>query len=281
MASETEVRAFDFVVANPPFSHKAWGSGLTRANGYGRFSLGMPPEKNGDYGFLLHAITSLKSTGSGAVILPHGVLFRNKEAEIREKILKQGYIKGIIGLPTNLFYGTGIPAAIIVLDKSAASADRPVFMIDASRGFVKDGNKNRLRERDIHKITDVFSPQIEMPGYSRLVPFAEIRRNDFDLNIPRYIDGSEPEDIQDIEAHLKGGVPDRDLDLLGDFWAVMPGVRSALSDRTRERATPHRLSSPGRFEPHQFQITLSSTTFRERIHTILDGWAGLPPSGPV
>lgn len=115
-----------------------------------------------------------------------------------------------------------------MLDKSEACAERPVFMIDASRGFIKDGNKNRLRERDIHKITDTFIWQSEIGGYSRLVPFAEIARNDFSLNIPRYIDSFEPEDLQDIEAHLKGGVPDRDLDLLTEFWDVMPGVRAAL-----------------------------------------------------
>jgi type I restriction enzyme M protein len=273
-ASETELQTFDFVVANPPFSAKAWGSGLTSDNRFGRFELGTPPEKNGDFAFLLHILGSMKATGSGAVILPHGVLFRgNKEAELREKILKRGYIKAIIGLPANLFYGTGIPASIIVLDKSGACAERPVFMIDASKGFIKDGNKNRLRERDIHKITDAYTKQAEIAGYSRLVPYAEIARNDFNLNIPRYIDGSEPEDLQDIEAHLKGGVPNRDIDLLSEFWDVMPGMRSTLFG-----PNPRPGYSDPLVEPEEVRTTIRNHpefgAFRDRVHAILDGWAG-------
>ena len=273
-ASETQIQTFDFVVANPPFSAKAWGSGLTSDTKFGRFDLGMPPDKNGDFAFLLHILGSMKATGSGAVILPHGVLFRgNKEAELREKILKRGYIKAIIGLPANLFYGTGIPASIIVLDKSEACADRPVFMIDASRGFIKDGNKNRLRERDIHKITDAYTRQAEVSGYSRLVPYAEIARNDFNLNIPRYIDGSDPEDLQDIEAHLKGGVPNRDIDLLADFWDVMPGIRATLFG-----PNPRPGYSDPLVEPEEVHSTIRNhpefAAFRDSVHTILDGWAG-------
>ncbi len=269
-----QLASFDFVVANPPFSAKAWASGLTEDNRYGRFDDGEPPAKNGDFAFLLHILASMKATGSGAVILPHGVLFRgNKEADLREKILNRGYIKGIIGLPANLFYGTGIPASIIVLDKSQACADRPVFMIDASKGFIKDGNKNRLRERDIHKIVDAFTRQTEIPGYSRLVPFAEIRRNDFNLNIPRYIDGSESEDLQDIEAHLKGGVPDRDIDALAEFWDVMPSLRSTLFG-----PNPRPGYSDPLVEPEDVRSTIRHRpefgAFRDHVHAILDGWAG-------
>ena len=204
-----DLKTFDFVVANPPFSNKAWSNGFDPANDlYQRFEDGIPPQKNGDYAFLLHIIRSLKSTGKGAVILPHGVLFRgNAEADIRKKIIRKGYIKGIIGLPSNLFYGTGIPACIIVLDKENAAARSGIFMIDASKGFVKDGNKNRLRHRDIHKIVDVFNKQIELPKYSRMVSMVEIEANDYNLNIPRYIDSTEAEDLHDIEAHLLGGIP--------------------------------------------------------------------------
>ncbi|MDW9362527.1 SAM-dependent DNA methyltransferase [Sinorhizobium meliloti] len=273
-ASDSEIQTFDFVVANPPFSAKAWASGLSSDNRFGRFDLGTPPEKNGDFAFLLHILASMKATGSGAVILPHGVLFRgNKEAELRQKILKRGYIKAIVGLPANLFYGTGIPASIIVLDKSGACAERPVFMIDASRGFIKDGNKNRLRERDIHKITDAYVRQLEIRGYSRLVPYAEISRNDFNLNIPRYIDGSDPEDLQDIEAHLKGGVPDRDIDLLAEFWDVMPGIRCTLFG-----PNPRAGYSDPLVEPEEVRATIRNHpefgVFRDRVHTIFDGWAG-------
>ena len=224
------LKTFDYVVANPPFSFKAWSSGVDAANDpYGRFGYGTPPAKNGDYAFLLHILASLKSTGKGAVILPHGVLFRGgAEGEIRTRLLRQGFIKGLIGLPANLFYGTGIPACIVVLDKEHANARKGVFMVDGSRGYIKDGNKNRLRAQDIHKIVDIFNRQVELPRYSRLVPLAEIEANGFNLNLPRYIDSSEPEDLQDIEGHLKGGIPVRDVDGLAAYWQVLPGLRAAL-----------------------------------------------------
>ena len=170
------LKTFDFAVANPPFSAKAWSSGLNPAHDeYRRFEYGIPPAKNGDYAFLLHLATSLKSKGKGAIILPHGVLFRgNKEADIRRNLIRHGLIKGIIGLPANLFYGTGIPACILVIDKENAHSRSGIFMIDASKGFLKDGNKNRLRSQDIHKIVDVFNKQTELQRYSRMVPVAEI-----------------------------------------------------------------------------------------------------------
>ena len=224
------LKTFDFAVANPPFSTKAWSNGLDPTNDiYERFSLGIPPLKNGDYAFLLHLIRSMKDKGKGAIILPHGVLFRgNTEGEIRSNIIRKGYIKGIIGLPANLFFGTGIPACIMVLDKENADARKGIFMIDAGKGFIKDGNKNRLRDQDLHKIVDVFTKQLENPKYSRMVSVAEIEKNEFNLNIPRYIDSQEPEDIQDIEAHLLGGIPNKDIDDLADYWKVYPTLRKNL-----------------------------------------------------
>lgn len=225
-----QLKTFDFAVANPPFSNKNWTSGINpQEDEFGRFTWGIPPEKNGDYAFLLHILKSLNSTGKGAVILPHGVLFRgNAEARIRENLIKQGYIKGIIGLPANLFYGTGIPACIIVIDKEHAHARSGIFMVDASKGFAKDGNKNRLRSQDIHKIVDVFTKQLQLPRYSRMVPLSEIAANDYNLNIPRYIDSSEPEDLHDLSAHLQGGIPNRDIDALERYWQVFPSIRASL-----------------------------------------------------
>jgi len=229
------LKAFDFAVANPPFSNKAWTTGFSPdKDEFKRFALGVPPKKNGDYAFLLHLIASLKSNGKGAIILPHGVLFRgNTEAEIRQNLVRRGYIKGIIGLPANLFYGTGIPACIVVIDKENAAARKGIFMIDASRGFLKDGNKNRLRAQDIHRIVDTFTRQVEIDKYSRMVPLDEISdpKNDYNLNIPRYIDSSEPEDLQDIDGHLRGGIPNRDIDALARYWEVFPGVRLGLIKR--------------------------------------------------
>lgn len=226
------LKKFDYVVANPPFSLKSWSNGLSVDNDeFKRFELGVPPEKNGDYAFLLHIIASMKSTGKAAIVLPHGVLFRgNAEGEIRKRIIQKGYIKAIIGLPANLFYGTGIPACIIVLDKEYAQSRKGIFMIDASKGFTKDGPKNRLLEQDIRKITDVFNEQLEIPKYSRIVPVSEVTdpKNDYNLNIPRYIDTQEPEDIQDIAGHLQGGIPEADIEALDKYWKVYPALKKVL-----------------------------------------------------
>jgi type I restriction enzyme M protein len=227
------LKTFDYVVANPPFSYKSWGNGVDAVNdSYRRFQdYGIPPKKNGDYAFLLHIIRSLKSKGKGCVVMPLGVLFRgNTEADIRKNIIQRGYIKGIVGLPPNLFYGTGIAASLIVIDKEDAEQRKGIFMIDASKGFIKDGNKNRLREQDIHKIVDTFNNQIELQKYSRIIPITEIAdpKNDYNLNIPRYIDSQEAEDLQDIEAHLLGDIPNRDIDDLQNYWDVYPTLKSTL-----------------------------------------------------
>ena len=227
-----QLRTYDYVVANPPFSDKSWSTGLTPSTDpFQRFSWGEPPPKQGDYAYLLHIIRSMKGGGKAACILPHGVLFRgNAEATIRQQFVRSGYLKGIIGLPANLFYGTGIAACIVVMDKENAAAREGVFMIDASKGFIKDGNKNRLREQDIHRIVDTFTKQADVPRYARMVPLAEIAdtKNDLNLHLPRYIDSTAPEDLQDIDGHLRGGIPERDLDALDASWEVLPSVRAAL-----------------------------------------------------
>ncbi|MBE6679526.1 MAG: type I restriction-modification system subunit M [Ruminococcaceae bacterium] len=230
------LKRFDFAVANPPFSLKNWTDGLRdfgRFSGYGD----TPPEKNGDFAWLLHILKSLKTTGKAAVILPHGVLFRgNAEATIRKTIIDKGYIKGIIGLPANLFYGTGIPACIIVIDKEDADEREGIFMIDASHDYIKDGNKNRLREQDIYKIVTTFNEQIVTdPKYARFVPNDEIKvKNDYNLNIPRYIDSSKPEDLQDIDAHLHGGIPAVDVDSMEKYWVLFPNLKAKLFSHLRE-----------------------------------------------
>lgn len=236
------LRTYDYVVANPPFSDKAWSTGFSYddkgaiSDKHNRFEWGAPPKKQGDYAYLLHIIRTMKSAGKAACILPHGVLFRgNAEADLREALIRSGYLKGIIGLPPNLFYGTGIPACIVVLDKENATARRGIFMIDASKGFRKDGAKNRLREQDIHRIVDTFRKGADVPGYARMVPFDEIAdpRNAFNLNLARYIDTSETEDIHDIDAHLQGGIPKRDIDALDSWWEVMPSLRGELFEDLR------------------------------------------------
>jgi type I restriction enzyme M protein len=271
--ADGSLKTFDFVVANFPFSVKSWTSGLDPANDlYHRFDYGIPPAKNGDYAFLLHILTSLKSTGKGAVIHPHGVLFRGgAEAVIRKNLVRRGFIKGIIGLPANLFYGTGIPACILVLDKEGAAGRKGIFMVDASKGFIKDGNKNRLRAQDIHKIVDTFTRQLETPKYSRMVPLAEIEANDFNLNLPRYIDSTEPEDVQDIEAHLKGGIPNADIDGLAAYWQVFPNVRRELF---ADHARPG-YSQP-KVEASQVKAAIFGhaefTAFNQTVTTLFGTW---------
>jgi type I restriction enzyme M protein len=267
------LKTFDFVVANPPFSDKRWVNGIDPlSDPHERFKpFGTPPAKQGDYAYLLHIVRSLKSTGKGACILPHGVLFRgNAEGDIRKNLIRKGYIKGIIGLPSNLFYGTGIPACIVMVDKENAQSRKGVFLIDASRGFDKDGPKNRLRSRDIHQIVDVFNRRLEVAGYSRMVSLAEIERNDFNLNIPRYIDSQTAEDRQDIEGHLKGGIPAVDVEALGSYWKVCPGLKATLFAANR----------PGYLNPAVDKQAIKTTiyghpefaAFITRMNTLFAEW---------
>ncbi len=270
------LKQFDFVVANPPFSDKKWRIGIEDPlhDPYGRFeSFGVPPNNKGDYAYLLHIVRSLKSTGVGACVLPHGVLFRgNAEEEIRRALVRKGYIKGIIGLPPNLFYGTSIPACIVVIDKKYAQARKGIFMIDASKGFIKDGPKNRLRARDIHKIVDTFTHFVEIEKYSRMVSLEEIEKNEFNLNLPRYIDTQEPEDIQDIEGHLLGGIPEFDIDAFGKYWDVLPGLKNTLFKYNR----------PGYFDLAIDKSTIKSTIFEfdeflaftREMASIFEQWRG-------
>lgn len=261
-----KLTTFDYLVANPPFSVKTWKNGFEKD--YGRFDgFATPPDKNGDYAFLLHMVKSLKSTGRGAVILPHGVLFRgNTEAKIRKELIKHRYIKAIIGLPANLFYGTGIPACIIVLDKKDAASRTGIFMIDASKGLEKDGPKNRLRPRDMHKIVDAYVRQADIERFSRMVPLSEIGgpKNDYNLNIPRYIASSGPDDIQDLRAHLQAGIPNRDLDDLQLYWDAFPGLREKLFKPLREGYS-ELIAGKADIEPtvlgfSQYRIISSSTS---------------------
>lgn len=279
------LKLFDFVVANPPFSLKSWSNGVydtdgdinaeipTNGRDYGRFKgFGIPPTKNGDYAFLLHILRSLKSRGKAAVILPHGVLFRgNAEAEIRKNLIKRGYIKGIIGLPANLFFGTGIPACLIIIDKEHADSRKAIFMIDASKGFTKDGPKNRLRDQDIHKIVDTFNKQDEVDKYSRIVPITEIEEKEYNLNIPRYIDSQEPEDIQDINAHLNGGIPNADIEALNHYWQVYPSLQKALF-------TPHQRKGYSQLNIDKSKIKAAIfehpefTSYSKQVFAVYETW---------
>ncbi|QEF21939.1 type I restriction-modification system subunit M [Helicobacter pylori] len=232
------LQTFDYVVANPPFSLKNWTDGLSIDpkskqvinDRFNRFEDGTPPEKNGDFAFLLHIIKSLNPTGKGAVILPHGVLFRgNAEAQIRKNLLLKGYIKGVIGLAPNLFYGTSIPACVIVLDKENAHARKGVFVIDASKDFKKDGNKNRLRDQDVQKMIDTFNAYKEIPYYSKMVSLEEISANDYNLNIPRYI-AAKQESEKDLFALINSPsyLPKNEIKAYDPYFKVFKELKNTL-----------------------------------------------------
>jgi type I restriction enzyme M protein len=290
---DADLKTFDFVVANPPFSDKRWSNGLTpEEDPFKRFDgFGIPPDKQGDYAYLLHIVRSLRSsgpegTGRGACILPHGVLFRgNAEAEIRKNLLQRGLIEGIIGLPPNLFYGTGIPACIVVLNKRDAKPKQGLFLVDASAGFAKDGPKNRLRAQDIHKIVDVFTRRLTVPRYSRFVPWEEIEKNDFNLNLPRYVDSQLPEDIQDLPGHLQGGIPQADVDVLARYWEVCPGLRDALfaplragyvSLATEASATRATIAEHPEFVTFAEGMRAHFEAWATKIAPVLEGAGGVP-----
>lgn len=231
------VSTFDVCVANPPFSYKSWLASGFENDPFNRWKATMlPPAKCGDYAFLLHLIASMKpEEGRGACILPHGVLFRgNSEYDIRKDIIDKHLIKGIIGLPPNIFFGTGIPASIIIIDKKDKDSRKGIFFIDAKDGFKKDGAKNRLREQDIKRIVDAWNAQKPEDHYCRFVEWDEIKRNDYNLNIPRYIQPKDTEIQQDINAHLHGGLPAYDVEGMAEYWEACPSLKGKLFKKESE-----------------------------------------------
>ena len=267
------VSTFDVCVANPPFSMKNWLASGMENDQYNRWTANLlPPAKCGDYAFLLHLIASMKTDeGRGACILPHGVLFRgNAEYNIRRHIVKQHYIKGIIGLPPNIFFGTGIPASIIIIDKKDKNSRKGIFFIDAKDGFKKDGAKNRLREQDIKRIVDAWDTQEPINHYCRLVKWDEIERNDYNLNIPRYIQPKDNEIQHDIEAHLHGGLPAHDVDGMKEYWEACPSLKVSLFN--------HNTNGYYSLKPSKTDIALSIEedpsylSQSERFSALLNEW---------
>lgn len=238
--SSTHLETFDIGVANPPFSMKNWLGDAGESDIYNRWNPNLlPPEKNGDYAFLLHLIRSLKDDpgheGRCACILPHGVLFRgNAEYVIRRDLIERHLVKGIIGLPPNLFFGTGIPASIILIDKRGTQERTGVFFIDAKEGFMKDGAKNRLREQDIRRIVDTWREQKEIPHYSRLARWDEIARNDFNLNIPRYVAAKDTGVKHNLDGHLRGGISNAEIDAFAAEWQSYPEMKARLFKPLRD-----------------------------------------------
>ena len=215
----------DAVVSNPPYS-QAWDP-TNKENDPRYASFGLAPKGKADYAFLLHDLFHVKPDGIMTIVLPHGVLFRGgEEGEIRKNLIEHNHIDAIIGLPANIFYGTGIPTIIMVLKKKRKNTD--VLIIDASKGFVKDGKNNKLRASDIKRIADTVIKRDSIDKFSRVVSIEEIRSNEYNLNIPRYVDSSEKAESWDIYASMFGGIPKAELDELNEYWLAFPTLRSAL-----------------------------------------------------
>ena len=280
LTPDNKLQTFDYCVANPPYSVKNWRKSAKVNDEYGRWNedvIGLPPSSKGDFAFLLHLVKSLKSTGKGACFLPHGVLFRGSiekgegEAMVRKYLCKQHLISGIIGLPPNIFYGTSIPTCIVVIDKASAHNSKGIFMIDAKAGFVKDGDKNRLREQDIRRICDTWFAHDEIAHYSRLVTWDEIESNGYNLNIPRYVLPADTEPIQNLDAHLNGGIPEEDINALQLLWTLCPTLRSDLFEPLREGFMQF---TPAAVEDIDatIQANASYQAQQAEYHKVIDQW---------
>ncbi len=218
----------DAVVSNPPYSQK-WDPTDKDADArYARF--GLAPKSKADFAFLLHDLYHLKPDGIMAIVLPHGVLFRGgEEGTIRKNLIEQNHIDAIIGLPANIFFGTGIPTVILILKQKRTASD--ILVIDASKGFVKDGKNNKLRASDIKRITDTVIDRQNVPQFSKVVSREEIRDNEYNLNIPRYVDSSEPTEQWDIYATMFGGIPTAEINTLEEFWKALPTLQNELFEQ--------------------------------------------------
>lgn len=219
----------DAVVSNPPYS-QAWNPDDKETDPrYARF--GLAPKGKADYAFLLHDLFHIKSDGIMTIVLPHGVLFRGgEEGEIRKNLIEQNHIDAIIGLPANIFFGTGIPTIIMVLKQKRTNTD--VLIVEASKGFIKVGKNNKLRASDIKRIVDVVTKRESVEKFSKVVSRDEIRNNEYNLNIPRYVDSSEASESWDIYASMFGGIPWSEIDELKEYWHAFPSLKSALFENT-------------------------------------------------
>lgn len=223
----------DAVVSNPPYS-QAWDPSNKESDArYSRF--GLAPKGKADYAFLLHDLFHIKPDGIMTIVLPHGVLFRGgEEGEIRKNLIENNHIDAIIGLPANIFFGTGIPTIIMVLKQKRENTD--VLIIDASKGFIKEGKNNKLRASDIKRISDAVAARADYPKFSRVVTQDEIRKNDYNLNIPRYVDSSESAESWDIYASMFGGIPKSEIDELYEYWKAFPNLKQTLFN---DNGTPY------------------------------------------
>lgn len=265
LSSGEHAEGFDYCVANPPFSLTRWLKSAQPKDIYGRWdatddNLGMPKGK-ADMAFFMHMVRSIAADGKGACFLPHGDLFRKDEYVVRVNMVKRHIIRGIIGLPPNLFYGTPIAACIVVVDKGTAVSSKGIYMINAKDGFRKDGSKNRLREQDIRRVLDTWHEGKTIPHYARLVEWSEIEDNDYNLNISRYVAPRNTEPNQDLHAHLCGGIPQTDVDDLDYIWASCPSLKQNIFVKTEDKGY---LALTAQAEDNLESVISSDTSYREQ-----------------
>ena len=255
----------DAVVSNPPYS-QSWNPIDKESDPrYARF--GLAPKGKADYAFLLHDLFHIKSDGIMAIILPHGVLFRGgEEGEIRKNLIENNHIDAIIGLPANIFFGTGIPTIIMVLKQKRERTD--VLIVDASKGFEKMGKNNKLRASDIKKIVDAVTKRINTEKFSRVITRDEIRKNDYNLNIPRYVDSSEEPESWDIYASMFGGIPEKELDGLEEFWCAFPNLRKDLFTQNNSAYATVAVGDIKKFVQKHKDIN----GFKAQFHAIFNGF---------
>ena len=226
-----ELKRFDIVIANPPFSENY----SDIKNHRDRFHFWMPKKKKADFMFVQHMVSVLKDDGRMAVVMPHGVLFRgSEEKSMRQWLVERGYLEAVIGLPSGLFYGTGIPASLLVINKKGAGSRNEVLFINADREYKEGKNQNKLRPEDIAKVSYIYKHKENLAGYARNISKDDLDKEDYNFNIRRYVDNSPPAEPQDVKSHLHGGIPTEEVDELQAYWTNYPNVRKELFEPLKE-----------------------------------------------
>ena len=273
-AESGELARFDRVLANPPFSQNYIAKDIEYS---GRFPVWMPEKgKKADLMFVQHMLAVLKADGRMATIMPHGVLFRGgEEREARRHFIEHGWLDAVIGLPAGLFYGTGIPACVLVMNKKDAAARKHVFFINADREYREGKAQNFLRPEDIAKMVHVYRARQDVDGYARLVPVEEIAAEDFNCNIRRYVDNAPPPEPHDVRAHLRGGVPVAEIEALGRYWKNYPGLRERIFV-ARKKDTAYADFAPAMTERRSLADLVKSDPGVAKAHTAflatLEAW---------
>lgn len=271
----------DAVVSNPPYSQE-WDPADDSASDPRYSAFGVAPRGTADYAFLLHDLYHVKPDGIMTIVLPHGVLFRGgAEQEIRRKLVERNHIDAIIGLPPNIFFGTGIPTLVMVLKQKRQADD--ILIVDASRGFAKEGTNNKLRARDIRKIVDAVTERRDIPGFARAVPRQQVRDNDYNLNIPRYVSAAQADAPWDLHATTLGGVPNSEIAALAPFWTAFPSLKAQLFEPLSgaySRCRHHDDDALRAAIADNAEVAAYMERYRQAVASLDSSWTYVLVSGP-